>query len=89
MGDERCERSIGNLTNLEKLGLSHNQLTKFPIFIGLNALQTLSLANNDIKIIATEALLAIPQLKHLDLSRNSIKTILPNSFPSGNILEKM
>lgn len=60
-----------------------------PVFVGLNALHTLILSNNNIQIISTEALLAIPRLQQLDLSRNNIKNVLPSSFPSGNVLEKM
>lgn len=89
LGDDRCEQKIGNLSKLSDLKLNQNKLTRFPVFVGLQLLDTLELSNNDIQMITAEALMAVPKLTFLDLSRNAIKTILPNSFPKGNLLQKM
>lgn len=72
------------MTKLKDLKLHKNRLQKFPIFIGLTTLQTLQLSSNKIETIELAALMALPQLTTLDLSRNSIKTVLPNSFPVNN-----
>lgn len=87
--DERCAASIRSLNNLIDLRLNQNKLTRVPLFVGLVSLQTLELANNEIREISSESLMALPQLTHLDLSRNLIHTIAPNTFFKGNALRKL
>lgn len=83
---ERCERSITNL-NLVDLQINSNKIRRMPIFVGLPLLETLKLADNEIKEISEDALKAVPTLVHLDLSRNSIHALAPNSFFAGNSLK--
>lgn len=87
--DERCAASIQNLNNLIELRLNQNKITRVPFFVGLVSLKTLELANNEIREISSESLMALPQLIHLDLSRNLIHAIAPNTFFKGNVLQKM
>lgn len=87
--DERCAASILNLSNLIELRLNQNKLTRIPLFVGLVSLQTLEMANNEIQEISNDSLMALPQLTHLDLSRNLIHTIAPNTFFKGNALQKL
>lgn len=87
--DERCAASIRNLNNLIDLRLNQNKLTRVPLFVGLVSLQMLELANNQIQEISYESLMALPRLTHLDLCRNSIHTIAPNTFFKGNALQKL
>lgn len=87
--DDHCAASVRNLNNLIDLRLNHNKLTRVPVFVGLVSLQTLELANNEIHEISNESLMALPQLTHLDLSRNLIHTIAPNTFFKGNVLQKL
>lgn len=75
---------IGNRTKLKELNLSKNQLHQIPVFRGLFDLTKLQLAHNQIEAIGAEALLALPKLNSLDLSKNRIVAVLPNSFPSSS-----
>lgn len=84
-----CEEGIRNLPNLIDLKLNDNKLERIPIFHGLIALETLELANNEIREISLAALQLLPNLRHLDLSRNFIVEIATNSFPKDNILQKL
>lgn len=84
-----CELSIRNLPNLVDLKLNENILQRLPIFHGLISLETLELMNNEIHEITLSALQALPKLKHLDLSRNMILAIGPNSFPNQNTIHKL
>lgn len=77
---------IGNRTKLKELNLSKNRLQKIPVFRGLADLIKLELSHNQIEVISQEALLALPKLNSLDLSKNRIKLVLPNSFPSSSNL---
>lgn len=86
---ERCTASIRNLSNLVELKLNQNKLTRIPLFVGLISLQRLDLASNQIDEISSDALMALPQLNHLDLSRNAIHTIAPGTFYRGNRLRKL
>lgn len=87
--DDSVEESIKNLKHLTDLKLNKNRLTKFPIFTGLTSLATLQLTHNSIELIPTEALLSLPKLTNLDLSKNLIKVILPTAFPSKNTLKQL
>lgn len=84
-----CEASIRNLPNLVDLKLNDNKLDRIPIFHGLISLEVLDLANNEIREITLAALQALPNLTHLDLSRNMIIAIGPNSFPKQNSVQKL
>lgn len=84
-----CEEGIRNLPNLIDLKLNDNKLERIPIFHGLIALETLELANNEIREISLAALQLLPNLRHLDLGRNFIVEIATNSFPKDNILQKL
>lgn len=66
--------------------LKRNQLESVPVFIGLNALKQLNLANNRIQRISSEALEALPKLKTLDLSRNFLHALESSYFPFSNRL---
>lgn len=89
LNDVHCEENIRNLADLVKLHLNENKLLRIPVFVGLQSLERLVIANNQIREISSNALLALPQLNHLDLSRNFIHTISPNTFPKKNFLEKL
>lgn len=84
-----CEQSIRNLPNLIDLKLNENKLERIPILHGLTSLETLELANNEIREITLVALQLLPKLKHLDLSRNMILAITTNSFPKENNIQKL
>lgn len=84
-----CEQSIRNLPNLVDLNLNDNKLGRLPILEGVTALETLELANNEIGEITLAALQPLPNLKHLDLSRNIILAIATNSFPKQNNIQKL
>lgn len=84
-----CEQGIRNLPNLVDLKLNENKLDRIPIFHGLTSLEILILTNNQIHEISVAALQALPRLTHLDLSRNLIMTIGPNSFPKQNAIQKL
>lgn len=84
-----CEQGIRNLPNLVDLNLNDNKLGRIPIFYGVPALETLELANNEIGEITLAALQPLPNLKHLDLSRNMILAIATNSFPKQNNIQKL
>lgn len=84
-----CEQGIRNLPNLVKLKLNENKLERMPIFHGLTSVETLELANNEIHEISLAALQQLPNLKHLDLSRNMILAITTNSFPNENRIQKL
>lgn len=84
-----CEMSIRNLPNLVDLKLNENKLQRMPILHGLTALEVLELVNNEIHEISVQALQLLPKLKHLDLSRNMILAIGPNSFPNQNRIQKL
>lgn len=86
---EMCEQIIGNLPNLVELKLNENKLQRMPIFHGLFSLKKLELANNEISEISLNALLVLPRLTHLDLSRNMIDSIASNSFPKENFIQKL
>lgn len=86
---EMCEQGIRNLPNLIDLKLNENKLERIPIMHGIISLETLELANNEIREITLAALQALPNLKHLDLSRNMILTIGTNSFPKENKIQKL
>lgn len=84
-----CEQGIRNLPNLVDLNLNDNKLGRMPVFVGVTALETLELANNEIGEITLAALQPLPNLKHLDLSRNTILAIATNSFPKQNNIQKL
>lgn len=77
------------MENLVDLRLTENKLERLPIFLGLISLEILELANNEIREITSVALQALPKLTHLDLSRNMILAIGPNSFPQHNVIQKL
>lgn len=86
---DNIDQFVGNASGLTELKLRTNRLQKFPVFRGLAALKTLQLAYNRIEVISPEALLALPGLVSLDLSKNLIKLLLPNAFPSTNRLRNL
>lgn len=88
LGDN-IDQFVGNASALVELKLRTNRLQKFPVFRGLAGLRTLQLAYNRIEVISPEALLALPGLVSLDLSKNLIKLVLPNSFPTVNKLRNL
>lgn len=69
--------------------INSNKIQRMPIFIGLINLETLELADNEIREISNDALKAIPRLMQLDLSRNAIHSIASNSFFISNSLKKL
>lgn len=86
---EQCEMNIINLPNLAVLKLNENKLQQIPIFRGLISLRTLDLSNNEIREINADALRLLPKLTLLNLSRNFIVRIGPNTFPKENALQKL
>ncbi len=71
--------SLGQLTQLQTLSLSHNKLTALPESLGqLTQLQTLDLSYNQLTALP-ESLGQLTQLQNLDLSDNKL-TALPESL---------
>lgn len=79
--------NVRNLPGLTILKINRNQLKEFPVFYGLNYLEDLFLTNNKIEVISTVGLNALPRLKNLDLTRNVIKRIHPETFTYPNKLQ--
>lgn len=86
---DNIDQFVGNASGLTELKLRTNSLQKFPVFRGLGGLKTLQLSYNRIEVISPEALLALPALVSLDLNKNLIKVVLPNSFPTSNRLRNV
>uniref|UniRef100_A0A1A9WDU3 Ig-like domain-containing protein n=1 Tax=Glossina brevipalpis TaxID=37001 RepID=A0A1A9WDU3_9MUSC len=72
---------IRNLPELSKLVLKRNQLETMPKFTELPVLKHLNLAHNRIQRISSEALMALPKLKSLDLSKNYLHILESGYFP--------
>lgn len=62
-------------------------MSRLPVLRGLRNLIKLYATNNDIEAIDVEALAALPALKFLDLSRNSIQELQYTVFPERNSLQ--
>ena len=76
------DSKLGNLTELERLDLSYNDIESLPGSIeNLQRLKILHLNGNNLKELPDE-LVAIRQLEDIQLHRNSLTT-LPNDF--GNL----
>lgn len=69
-----------SLVSLNRLDLSHNELTELDagVFYGLNQLSSLDLSHNHLKTIPL--LVNVPNLQHLKLRGNRITAIVDNSF---------
>ncbi|PAV80157.1 hypothetical protein WR25_19946 [Diploscapter pachys] len=70
---------------LETLHLERNMFTEFPSVppgISLESLHTMSISNNLLTTLHPNALQHMPELQHLDLSKNQISEIDPQAFPS-------
>lgn len=91
-----------NFTQVEKLNLSNNSLTKLDFLINKKSLMSLDLRNNQIKEFTSEFLNNFPNLEELYLAGNSIENIpeevfnqsyfdesFSDSFYKGNCLEEV
>ncbi|XP_059831981.1 leucine-rich repeat-containing G-protein coupled receptor 4 isoform X2 [Hypanus sabinus] len=69
-----------NLSELQSLDLSYNQIEELPSFHGCSALEEISLKHNEIKEIRTDTFQGLYSLHYLDLSKNQISTIHKNAL---------
>ncbi|KAL8561823.1 hypothetical protein ACOMHN_046949 [Nucella lapillus] len=74
--------TIGLLTKLKRLDLSHNQLVTLPerIFVNLTELNTLILSYNNLQCTAATSFYGLSELRILSLHGNNLSTIPFGSF---------
>ncbi|XP_049549390.1 leucine-rich repeats and immunoglobulin-like domains protein 3 [Anopheles darlingi] len=78
---------LSDLSKLQVLNLNHNRMSRLPVLRGLRNVIKLYATNNEIEAIDVEALAALPALKFLDLSRNSIQELQYTVFPERNSIQ--
>lgn len=80
--------NFSHLLSLQNIKIDNNFLTSVDgAFAGLRNVQVLSIANNLISSVSTQAFEDLEQLTYLDISRNQIKILSTGTFENSKILE--
>ncbi|XP_055772919.1 leucine-rich repeats and immunoglobulin-like domains protein 2 isoform X1 [Salvelinus fontinalis] len=84
------EGVFSSLANLRSLDIRNNEISwaiedSIGVFVGMKKLNTLILQRNKIKSITKEAFESLEELEHLDLSKNGIMSIHPDSLSHMNL----
>ncbi|KAK6321512.1 hypothetical protein J4Q44_G00084880 [Coregonus suidteri] len=79
------EGVFSSLANLHSLDIRNNEISwaiedSIGVFVGMKKLNTLILQRNKIKSITKKAFEGLEELEHLDLSKNGIMSIHPDSL---------
>ncbi|CAL1568310.1 unnamed protein product [Knipowitschia caucasica] len=77
------------LSNLELLDLSYNQLQTLSLFSGCERIQTIDLHHNEIQELEENIFHGLMSLRSIDLSWNKLVSLKPNSFSGLPALTKL
>ncbi|CAK6983199.1 leucine-rich repeat-containing G-protein coupled receptor 5-like isoform X2, partial [Scomber scombrus] len=80
-----CEQ----LSNLQLLDLSYNQIQTLPNFSGCESIQKIDLHHNEIEELEENTFHGLMSLRSLDLSWNRLTTVKTNSFSALPALNKL